>query len=145
MKRFFIRAVKVVLLVSLGSGIFVSCGDDDEKDVTISGALANADPSYGFIVNSTDYQLLIDFGEKEKFDLKLAPRQMLYITLKENRTYVMHVVVLNNEGGAIADYNEAFFIDNVPLDNQFRDIVCSWYFEFTSNYPEYGFANNSGT
>ena len=62
MKRFFIGAVNVILLVSLCSGVFVSCGDDDEKDVIVNGALANADPSYGFIVNSTDYQLLIDFG-----------------------------------------------------------------------------------
>ena len=145
MKRFFIGAMKVFLLVSLCSGVLVNWGDDDDKDVTISGALTDADPSYGFIVNSTDYQLLIYFGEKEKFDLTLVPRQMLYITLKENRTYVMHVVVLNSGGGVVADYIEAFYIDNIPLDNQFRDVVCSWYFEFTSNYPEYGFANNSGT
>ena len=145
MKRSFIRTVKVILLVSLCLGVLVSCGDDDDNGVTISNVITDADPSYGFIVNSTGYQLLIDFGEEEKFELRLVPGQILQVNLRENRTYVLHVVVLDIRGGAISEYNNTFFIDDVPLDNQFRDVLCSWYVEFTSNYPEYGFANKFGT
>lgn len=142
MKRFFIVMVKIILCISLCLGVLVSCdNNDDDKNLTIT----NADPSYGFMANSTEYHLLIDFGEKEKFELRLPPRQVIEMNLQYNRTYVMHVVVLNNWGGVISEYINAFFIDNIPLDNQFREVVCSWYFEFISNYPEYGFANKSGT
>ena len=146
MKRFFIMTVKVILLVSLCLGVLVSCGDDDDnKDLTVSNALTSADPSYGFMVNSSGYQLLIDFGEEESFELSLVPGQILQVNLQENRTYVLHVVVLDIRGGAISEYINTFFIDDIPLDNQFRDILCSWYVEFTSTYPEYGFANKFGT
>lgn len=146
MKRFFMITVNVMLCVSLCLGVLVSCDDDDDdKNLTVSDALSEADPSYGFMANSTEYQLLIDFGEKEKFNFRLAPGQVVEMNLQYNKTYVMHVVVLNTWGGAISEYINAFFIDNIPLDNQFREIVCSWYFEFISNYPEYGFTNEFGT
>ncbi len=147
MKRFFIITVKGILLAALCVGVLISCDDDDDDDnnLTISGTLVNADPSYGFIGNSTEFRLQIDLGEKEDFTLNLAPGQIIGVQLKENKTYILHVVVLNQGGGALSEYVNSFFIDDIPLDNQFKDVLCSWYVEFVSNYPEYGFGNEFGT
>jgi len=146
MKKFFIITVKVILIVSLCLGILVSCGDDDDdKSSVISGAVMDADPSYGFMVNSTGFRLLIDLGEREEFDVSLAPGEIIWIRLKENRTYVLHVVVLNETGRGLAEYVNSFYIDDVPLDNYLMDFVCSWYVEFTPVYPGDGFANRFGS
>jgi hypothetical protein len=147
MKESFITIVKVLLFISLCLGLLVSCGDDDDDDKYsfVSGTISNTDPSYGFMANSTPYHLVIDLGEREDFEFTLAPGMITGMHLKEKRTYVLHVVVLNESGRAISEYLNSFYIDDVPLDNQLKDFVCSWFVEFTSKYPESGFANNFGT
>ncbi len=146
MKKFFISTVKAILLVMLCSGLLIGCNDeDDDKNSPISNAIASNDPSYGFMVNSTQYHLALDLGEKEKFEFSLSPGMTIGVRLKVKRTYVLHVVVLNAAGRTVSEYVNSFYIDDVPLDNQLKDYLCSWYVEFTPKYPEYGFANKFGT
>lgn len=145
MKSFFITLGKLLLIVMVCSGLLTACNNDDGKKGAISGAISTPDPSYGFLVNATPYRLQIDFGEKETFDLILSPGQILGVHLDTKRAYVMHVVVLNTAGRVVSDYMNGFYVDEIPLDNQLRDFVCSWYVEFTANYPEYGYANDFGT
>ena len=146
MKKYCMTTVKILLVVFLCTGVLVSCGDDDDdKDSTIMDAIANADPSYGFMVNSTQYRLVIDLGEEEEFEIALDPGMIIDMQLKERKTYILHVVVMNTRGRAISEYVNSFYIDEIPLDNQLGDFICSWYVEFTPNQPESGFANNFGT
>jgi hypothetical protein len=146
MRRFLITMMKVILLGLLCSGVLVSCNDDDNNQKsTITSAIGNSDPSYGFLLNSTPYLLKIDLGEEETFTIELNPGMLLGMHLKENKTYVLHVVILNNVGRVVSEYVNSFYIDAVPLDNQLEDFICSWYVEFTPTFPETGFVNKFGT
>ena len=145
MKKFFTIAGKIVVGVGLCLGLLGSCGDNDEKNTSPNSPVTEADPSYGFMLNSTPYDLNIDLGEEEDFNIDLAPGQLLGMYLQENKTYVIHVVVLDNARRAVSDYLTSFYIDDIPLDNQLTDFLCNWYVEFTSTYPELGFTNKFGT
>jgi len=145
MKKFFTIAGKIVVGVGLCLGLLGSCEDNDKKDTSPNSPVTEADPSYGFMLNSTPYSLNIDLGEEEDFNINLAPGQLLGTYLKENKTYVIHVVVLNNARRAISEYVTSFYVDDIPLDNQLTDFLCNWYVEFTSTYPELGFTNKFGT
>ena len=96
-------------------------------------------------MNSTRYRLVIDLAEREKFEFELAPGMTVGIYLQVKKTHTLHVVVLNQAGRAISEYVNSFYIDDIPLDNQLKDYICSWYVEFTPEFPEYGFANRFGT
>lgn len=134
-----------MLVVGLGcAGMLIGCGDEDTSDHGVS-SITSADPSHGYMLNSTPYYLQIDLGEKEEFALRLNPGMLIEMNLDTNRTYVLHVVVLNSANRTVSEYINTFYIDDIPLDNQLNDFVCSWYVEFTPNYPEYGYANNFGT
>ncbi len=146
MEKFFLTTVKVLFIVFLCINFLISCNDDDDDDnSSILGSIASADASYGFMANSTSYSLVIDLGEKEEFEITLEPGAIVEMKLQENKTYVIHVVVMNTAGRALSEYINSFFIDDIPLDNQLSDFVCSWYVEFTSNQPLSGFANEFGT
>lgn len=140
MKRFFLTLFIVVLC----TGFLVNCGDDDD-DSLIMSSIANDDPSYGFMVNSTQYRLVIDLDEKEEFDIALDPGMIIDMRLRTRKTHVLHVVVLDGANRALSEYINTFYIDEIPLDNQIKDFVCSWYVEFTPEQPLSGFANKTGS
>jgi hypothetical protein len=131
-------------IILLCAVMLAGCDDDDDNGPRIS-SISNVDPSYGFMINSTDYHLTIDINEVEKFEINLDPGMVIGLRLDENRSYTMHVVVLNSRGRVVSEYNNSFFIDNIALDNQLSDFVCSWYVEFSPDSSEYGFTNNFGT
>ena len=144
MKTFFRLTRRVLLAGLVCVGVLTGCSDEDDSGNGVS-AITSADPSHGYMLNSTPYHLQIDLGEKEKFELSLNPGMLIEMKLDTNRTYVLHVVVMNAANRAVSEYVNTFYIDDIPLDNQLNDFVCSWYVEFTPTYPEYGFANNFGT
>lgn len=138
--------LKLLLVSVVCIGMLGSCGDDDDNNYEpLSESIASTDPSYGYMWNNTRYTLQIDFGEVEEFNVTLAPGAMMLAQLTTDRTYIMHVVVMNSRMRVVSEYINALYVDNIPLDNQFRDFVCSWFVEFTPNYPEYGYANNFGS
>ncbi len=131
-----------ILIVCLG--FVVSCSDDDD-DNDLTGAIATEDPSIGYMLNSTEYRLLIDLNEQEKFDIALDPGTIIEMKLKTRKTHVAHVIVMNSANRAIGEYVDTFYINEIPLDHRFKDFICSWYLEFTPNYPLQGRANLSGS
>ena len=142
MKKNFKTSLKILFIVFLCAGILVGCDDDDDKKNVITNAIADSDPSQGFIVNSLDYRVVIDFNEKEEFNASLDPGMILEINLTDNTTHLLHVVVLNGEGRIISEYSNSFYIDNIPLDNQLKDFLCSWYIDLVS---ESGYGNDFGS
>ncbi|MBD3308699.1 hypothetical protein GF339_19965 [candidate division KSB3 bacterium] len=144
MRKYLSTMATLVLLLGLCSGIIVGCDDDDDDSrSTIMDTIANDDPSYGFLVNSTTYRMVLDLGEAERFNLTLEPGAIISLNLQTQKTHLIHVVVLNQANRAIADYVNGFYIDEIPLDNRLKDFICSWYVEFISD--ESGFGNNFGT
>ena len=144
MQKQFFLVLKCVLLFVLCVGILSGCDDSDGngKSNVITTAIDDPDPKRGFIMNSLNYTLVIDIDEKEEFRMSLSPGAIVEISLKEQKTHLLHAVVLNAEGRVVNDFVNSFYIDEVPLDNQFKDFLCSWYVEIVS---EYGFGNDMGT
>lgn len=144
MKKQVLLALRIVLLCILCTGMLSGCDDDNDsgnKNI-ITTAIDDPDASRGFIMNSLNYTVILDLDEKEKFNLSLSPGMTVELRLKENKTHLLHVVVLSAEGRVIREFVNSFYIDDVPLDNQLKDFLCSWYVELIS---EYGFGNNLGT
>ena len=142
MKRSVIIIGKLVFIVLVCLGVLASCSDDDDNTSSTTAAIVANDPSYGFIANSTNYRMVIDIGEKKAFQFTLEPGATIDLNLHQKKTHVAHVVLLNAADRVVADYVNSFYIDEIPLDSQFRDMICSWYAEFIS---ESGFGNNFGT
>lgn len=142
----YLRTLMTLLLIGMGCmGLLTSCEDDDDDYDPLSEAISDTDPSYGFLLNATSYRLQIDLGEVEEFKIVLNPGQLKLARLDPDRTYILHVLVLDTAGRVVSEYVNTFYIDNIPLDNQLRDFLCSWFVEFTPNNPLYGFANNFGS
>lgn len=144
MQKQFFLVCKYVLLLLLCVGIMTGCDDDDDNgdNIAITSAIDQPDPKRGFIMNSLDYMVVIDIDEKEKFRMSLSPGMIVELKLQEKKTHVLHAVVLNTQGRTIHEFVNSFYIDEFPLDNQFKDFVCSWYVELVS---EYGFGNDMGS
>lgn len=137
------RSAKLVMLVLLCAGLIMSCKDDDDDNLSPnSEILGNINPGYGFLVNSTDYRLVIDLDEQETFEVTLNPGATMGIALHEKKTHVIHVLMVNGAGRVVTEYVNSFYIDDIPLDNQLNDFVCNWYVEF---FAESGFVNKFGT
>ncbi|PID56469.1 hypothetical protein CSB45_11500 [candidate division KSB3 bacterium] len=131
----------LLAVIILCFGVLAGCGDD--KDMSpVSSAIEKRDPSYGFLLNSTPYRLVLDFEEQNRFRKTLEPGELISLTRQKNRTHLVHVVVMDEGDRAITDYVNSFYIDDYALDNQLRDFLCSWYVEFVSDS---GFYNNFGS
>ncbi|GAK55785.1 hypothetical protein U27_02744 [Candidatus Vecturithrix granuli] len=143
MKKQVLLALRIVFVFTLCIGMLSGCDDDDNGNKNaITTAIDKPDASHGYIMNSLSYTVLIDIDEKEKFNLSLSPGMTVELRLKANKTHLLHAVVLNAQGRVMQEFVNSFYIDDVPLDNQLKDYLCSWYVELTS---EYGFGNNLGT
>ncbi len=146
MKRFLLHGLKVLLIVCVCSGFLVSCGDDDDdNDSGVTNSISDDNPSYGFMLNSTQYRLLIDIDDKDEFEIALDPGMIIDMHLQTRKTHLMHVLVLNQSSTIIGEYINGFYVDEYPLDNQLKDFLCNWYVEFTAEYPFTGWANEFGT
>lgn len=144
MQKQFFLVVKYVVLFVLCVGILAGCDDDDGNGnkAVITTAIADSDPARGFIMNSLNYTVVIDIDEKEEFRMAIGPGGIVEVSLKAKKTHLLHVVVLNAQGRVVNEFMNSFYIDEVPLDNQFRDFLCSWYVELVS---EHGFGNYMGS
>lgn len=143
MKKQVLLALRILFVFTLCIGILSGCDDDDNGNKrVITTAIDKPDASHGYIMNSLNYTVLIDIDEKEEFNLSLRSGMTVELRLKENKTHLLHAVVLDAQGRVMREFVNSFFIDDVPLDNQLKDYLCSWYVELTS---EYGFGNNLGT
>lgn len=142
MKKQVLLALRIVFVVTLCIGMLSGCDDDNGDNHVLTTAIDTPDASHGYIMNSLSYTVLIDIDEKEKFNLSLSPGMTVELSLEENKTHLLHAVVLNAQGRVIQEFVNSFYIDNVPLDNQLKDYLCSWYVELIA---ESGFGNNLGT
>lgn len=132
MKKHITTTGKLLYIILLCVGMLISCSDDDDKDNPASTAILSADPSDGFLVNSTGFRAVIDFGQQKQFQTTLEPGQMMNLNLQRDKTHVVHVVLLNESDRALSDFVNSFYIDETALDNQLRDFLCSWYVEFVT-------------
>jgi hypothetical protein len=137
----YVNRIILIIAVVICLGGLISCDDDDETKSTI---LMEADPSLGYLYNSSSYTLKIDLDEKEDFAINLVPQQLYKLNLQADQTHIFHVLVLNSKGRVVSEYVNTFYVNDVPLDNQLSDFMCNWFYEFTDVNPEYGFANRSG-
>lgn len=135
-----ITRVLILLLVILWAIGITSCNKDEENSF-ITGS-PNADPGYGYIINSTEYSLAVDVSERGDYQISIAPGGLNAIQLQPRTTHLIHVVMLDNSGRAVAEYVNSFYINEIALDNQVRDFICSWYVEITSTS---GYTNNFGS
>ena len=143
MKKHITTTGKLLYIILLCVGVLISCSDDDDDTTnSTSTALVSANPSNGFIVNSTDFRAVIDFGQQNQFQTTLEPGQMMNMNLQRNKTHLVHVVLLNESDRALSEFVNNFYIDNTALDNQLRDFLCSWYVEFVTMS---GFNNRFGS
>ncbi len=143
MKKQILLVLKVILMCSACLGMLGGCDDDDDGNKRIiTTAIDQPNASRGYIMNSLKYSVLIDLDEKEEFNLLLGPGMTVELNLQENKTHLLHAAVLNSQGRVIKEFVNSFFINNVPLDNQLKDFLCSWYVEIVS---ESGFGNNIGS
>ena len=123
-------------------GILGLSACESESGRGISSGTPNTDPEYGYVINSTDYTLVIDVDGQEEYQVRIQAGDLLAMALEEEETHLLHVIVLDSSGQALAEYVNSFYIDANALDNQVSDFVCSWYVEVVS---ESGYANRFGS
>ncbi len=135
-----LRFLSVFVVCCLSCGILVSCNDDDD-DSNRGLPVAENDPTFGYVRNSTVYTIAIDFGKDNEFSIKLAPDGIHAFNMDKGRSHLLHVVVLDNGNHAISEFFTNFNVDYTALDNEWRGFVCSWYVDIVR---ESGFGVETG-
>ncbi len=131
-------AVASLLLFVVGTS---GCDSETGRGLPVGG-IPNTDPGHGYVINSTDYTLVVDVNGQDEYQVRIQAGDLLVMGLEQEQTHLLHVVVLDSSGQAVAEYVNSFYINEVALDNQVRDFVCSWYVEVTSAS---GYANRFGS
>jgi len=131
--------LKVLVVACFVCLALVGCDDDDNSNSGLPVAQNN--PNYGYVKNSTEYTIAIDFGKDNDFSTKLAPGQMLGFNMDEGRAHLLHTVVLDNANRAISEFYTNFYVDETALDNEWNGFVCSWYVDILR---ESGFGSDMG-
>ncbi|GAK51683.1 hypothetical protein U14_02928 [Candidatus Moduliflexus flocculans] len=126
--------LSVLAICCLFGSVLTGCGDDDSND-------RYSDPNFGYIKNSTDYTIAIDFGKDNEFSTRLAPGEMRGFDMDEGRSHLLHVVVLDSANRAVSEFFTNFNVDTTPFDNEWNGFVCSWYVDILR---ESGFGSEMG-
>ncbi|PID56468.1 hypothetical protein CSB45_11495 [candidate division KSB3 bacterium] len=136
---FFQRVFAALTLVIALAGI---SGCESESSRGITNGVPNTDPEHGYILNSTNYALVIDINGRNEYQVRIQSGEFFAMTLEQERTHLLHVIVLDDSGQALAEYVNSFYINESALDNHVRNFVCSWYVDVTSTS---GYANTFGS
>ncbi len=135
------RIWQAACLLLCCAALLAGCSDDDNDSRLSTSVIQSGDARQGYFINSTAYRMVIDLEEQEDFTITLQAGQILAQKLAAKETHVAHVVLLDANDRAVADYVNSFYINEIPLDQQYRDFICSWYVDFLSLS---GFGNDFG-
>ena len=143
MKHMYFSSRGLYVLLALLTCILAISGCESESGRGIPvGGIPNTDPGHGYVINSTNYTIVIDVNGQNEYQVRIQPGDLLAMGLDQEQTHLLHVIMLNDSGQAVAEYVNSFYINEIALDNQVRDFVCSWYAEVISTS---GYANRFGS